>query len=81
MISELHSPVFPNGGHSKEDMWYSGINEKRPFIVGEPVEEGMLQRRDQYLDILINQSSKVIAIPTGDEHNYNWLKITESLLR
>ncbi len=71
-----HTPVFPNGGHSRDDMWYSGNNEKRPYIAGKPVEKGIIQRRDEYLDILINQSTKVIAVLTGDEHNYNWLKLT-----
>ena len=76
-----HTPVFPNGGHAKDDMWYHGNNEKRPIIAGKPVDNGILQRRDEYLDILINQSTKVIAVLTGDEHNYNWLPITKDLPR
>ncbi|MAY89207.1 MAG: hypothetical protein CML02_21100 [Pseudooceanicola sp.] len=71
-----HTPAFPNGGHSRDDMWYSGNNDKRPYINGKPVEKGIIERRDEYLDILINKSSKVVAILTGDEHNYNWLRIT-----
>jgi hypothetical protein len=57
-------------------MWYSGNNQYRPFIKGKPVATGIIERRDQYLDILINESTKVLAILTGDEHNYNWLKLT-----
>ena len=71
-----HTPIFPNGGHSEDDMWYSGDNSKRPYIDGEPVEKGIIERRDEYLDILINESEKVVAVLTGDEHNYNWLKLT-----
>jgi hypothetical protein len=71
-----HTPAFPNGGHSRDDMWYSGNNQFRPFINGRPVAQGIIERRDQYLDILINESTKVLAILTGDEHNYNWLKLT-----
>ncbi|MEA3460436.1 MAG: hypothetical protein U9R49_01065 [Bacteroidota bacterium] len=71
-----HTPAFPNGGHSRDDMWYSGNNQYRPFISGKPVAKGIIERRDEYLDILINQSTKVLAILTGDEHNYNWLKLT-----
>ena len=71
-----HTPVFPNGGHAKDDMWYHGNNDTRPYIAGIPVDKGIIERRDEYLDILINQSTKVIAILTGDEHNYNWLKLT-----
>ncbi len=74
-----HTPVFPNGGHSRDDMWYSGNNDPRPVIAGKPVEKGIIQRRDEYLDILVNQSSKVVAILTGDEHNYNWMKLTNEV--
>lgn len=74
-----HTPAFPNGGHSRDDMWYSGNNEKRPFVAGKPLEKGIIQRRDQYLDILINKSKKVLAILTGDEHNYNRLQLTEKV--
>ncbi|WP_422858739.1 hypothetical protein ACOKFD_15445 [Flagellimonas sp. S174] len=74
-----HTPAFPNGGHSRDDMWYSGNNEKRPFVAGKPLEKGIIERRDQYLNILINKSKKVLAILTGDEHNYNRLKLTEEV--
>ena len=74
-----HTPAFPNGGHSKDVMWYSGNNEKRPYIGGKPVDKGIIERRDEYLDILINQSKKVVGMLTGDEHNYNWLKLTADM--
>ncbi len=74
-----HTPAFPNGGHSGDDMWYNGNNEYRPYINGKPVEKGIIERRDEYLDILINESSKVVAILTGDEHNYNRLKLTQEV--
>ena len=74
-----HTPAFPNGGHSRDDMWYSGNNEKRPYVAGKPMDKGILERRDQYLDILINKSKKVLAILTGDEHNYNRLKLTNQV--
>ncbi|MFB6258309.1 MAG: metallophosphoesterase [Flavobacteriales bacterium] len=71
----LHTPLFPNGGHADDDMWYGGSNEPRPYVNGEPLEEGIIERRDALLDILVNQSQKVRAILTGDEHNYNKLRI------
>jgi len=71
-----HTPVFPNGGHVKDDMWYNGDNSVRPTIAGKPVKKGILERRDEYLDLIINKSSKVIGTMTGDEHNYNKVKIT-----
>ena len=74
-----HTPAFPNGGHSRDDMWYSGDNSKRPYIAAKPVEKGIIERRDEYLDILINESNKVVGLLTGDEHNYNWLKLTSEV--
>jgi 3',5'-cyclic AMP phosphodiesterase CpdA len=71
-----HTPCFPNGGHVRDDMWYSGNNDMRPWIGGKALRNGIIQRRDQILDIIINKSNKVRAILTGDEHNYNRLKIT-----
>jgi hypothetical protein len=65
-----HTPVFPNGGHVADDMWYKGDNTFRPYVAGLPVEKGIIERRDQLLDLLVNKSSKVIAVLTGDEHNY-----------
>ncbi|MEM7656193.1 MAG: metallophosphoesterase, partial [Bacteroidota bacterium] len=65
-----HTPFFPNGGHVKDDMWYGGNNKFRPYVAGKPLEKGIIERRDQLLEQAVNQSSKVIAILTGDEHNY-----------
>ncbi|MEM6802948.1 MAG: metallophosphoesterase [Bacteroidota bacterium] len=65
-----HTPAFPNGGHTQDDMWYKGNNQMRPYVAGKPVKKGIIERRDEYLDLLINKSQKVVAILTGDEHNY-----------
>lgn len=70
-----HTPFFPNGGHSGDDMWYHGNNKIRPYVAGKPVKYGIIERRDQLLDLIVNHSPKVAAILTGDEHNYNKLKI------
>ena len=71
-----HTPAFPDGGHVGDDMWYKGNNKYRPYVAGIPVDKGVLERRDEYLNILINKSSKVISLLTGDEHNYNKLKLS-----
>lgn len=70
-----HTPFFPNGGHVKDDMWYNGNNKMRPYVAGKPLQKGIIERRDELLDIIVNNSSKVRAILTGDEHNYNKLEI------
>ena len=51
-------------------MWYGGNNDKRPYVAGKPLEKGIIERRDQILDLLINKSQKTRAILTGDEHNF-----------
>jgi hypothetical protein len=70
----VHTPVFPNGGHVSDDMWYRGKNDMRPRINGKPVAKGIIERRDDLLT-LIQQSPKVVAVLTGDEHNYNRLRL------
>jgi hypothetical protein len=72
----IHTPFFPNGGHVNDDMWYGGTNDMRPIINGKPVEKGIIERRDDLLEILINGSTKVVALLTGDEHNYCKTHIT-----
>lgn len=74
-----HTPLFPNGGHITDDMWYNGNNEMRPYIAGKPLNKGIIERRDELLELLVNQSSKVVAILTGDEHNYYRLKISPKM--
>ncbi|MGF1637218.1 MAG: metallophosphoesterase [Cyclobacteriaceae bacterium] len=74
-----HTPCFPNGGHVSDDMWYNGNNDIRPYVAGKPVEKGIIERRDELLDIMINQSQKVRAILTGDEHNYCKTHITPDM--
>ncbi len=74
-----HTPAFPNGGHVGDDMWYGGNNQYRPYIGGRNLPKGIIERRDEYLDLLVNKSKKVLAILTGDEHNYNRLKISEDM--
>jgi hypothetical protein len=69
-----HTPVFPNGGHVGDDMWYGGKNEPRPWVAGKPVAKGIIERRDDLLR-LIQRHPKVLAILTGDEHNYNRLRL------
>jgi 3',5'-cyclic AMP phosphodiesterase CpdA len=65
-----HTPFFPNGGHVHDDMWYHGDNSKRPYVAGKPLRKGIIERRDELLDLIVNNSVKTIAILTGDEHNY-----------
>jgi hypothetical protein len=71
----VHTPFFPNGGHVQDDMWYNGENAFRPSIAGKRVAKGIIERRDELLDIIVNQGQKAKAILTGDEHNYARTKL------
>ena len=77
----LHTPFFPNGGHVGDDMWYDGDNQPRPVVGNQTYEKGIIERRDQLMDIIINQSEKTVAFLTGDEHNYNLLTIKPGMER
>lgn len=65
-----HTPFFPNGGHIQDDMWYGGKNDYRAVVAGKRLAKGIIERRDELLEIVVNKSAKVRAILTGDEHNY-----------
>ena len=65
-----HTPTFPNGGHEGDAMYHGGNNDIRAIVAGKPVNKGVIDVRDEYLDLLVNKSTKVRAILTGDEHNY-----------
>ena len=74
-----HTPAFPNGGHVRDAMWYGGDNKYRTIIAGKEMERGVIEQRDKFLDIIINKSSKVVAMMTGDEHNYCKTHITDDM--
>ncbi len=65
-----HTPFFPNGGHVSDDMWYKGSNKPRAIVNGQPLKKGIIERRDELLQLIVNETPKVVAILTGDEHNY-----------
>ncbi|MCK5702388.1 MAG: metallophosphoesterase, partial [Cyclobacteriaceae bacterium] len=71
----VHTPFFPNGGHVEDDMWYGGENAYRSSVAGKRVAKGIIERRDELLDVIVNKSKKTKAILTGDEHNYARTKI------
>jgi len=75
----FHTPLLPNGGHLSDCMWYKGDNSKRSIVSGKPVQYGIIERRDQLMDLMINKSKKVVAVLTGDEHNYCRLKIAPGM--
>jgi hypothetical protein len=75
----LHSCVFPNGDHTDAGMWYEGSNDARPRVAGVRLEKGIIERRDELIDVSINRSKKVIGFLVGSEHNFALLKVTPTL--
>ena len=45
----VHTPLFPNGGHVGDAMWYSGNNTPRATVAGKPLAKGIIERRDDLL--------------------------------
>ncbi|MEO1171275.1 MAG: hypothetical protein AAFX94_04375, partial [Myxococcota bacterium] len=60
-----HEPAFPNGGHVQDAMWYRG-----------KVLE-VLERRDAFIKILMKHG--VLALFSGDEHNYSRTRIDQDV--
>lgn len=74
-----HSSMFPNGDHADAGMWYLGKNDMRPNIKGVPVAKGIIERRDELIDVAINHSKKVVGFIVGSEHNFAVLEVTPDL--
>lgn len=72
----VHGAVFPNGDHLADAMWWNGENKNRAVVAGVPLSKGTIERRDEILDICVNQSKKFLAFISGDEHNFSFLEIT-----
>ena len=70
-----HTPAFPNGGHVGDAMYYNGKNDVRAIVAGKPLEFGIIEVRDKMLDLMVNKSTKVKALLTGDEHNYAKMEV------
>jgi hypothetical protein len=74
-----HSSMFPNGDHADAGMWYFGKNDMRPNVKGVPLAKGIIERRDDLIDVAINHSKKVIGFIVGSEHNFAMLEVTPEL--
>ncbi len=74
-------PVFPNGGHVKDCMWYHGNNHVTAYTfdaaagVVKPEPEGIITVRNR-LVTMVSQNSKVAAVLGSDEHSYHKTLIT-----
>ena len=67
-------PVFPNGGHVGDAMWYGGNNNIRAYTNRGgrliPEKDGIIEVRNK-LWRAVSRSEKVAAVLTSDEHGYH----------
>jgi len=79
IVVTVNTPVFPTGNKSNSGMWYGGNNAVRPMVAADKVSIGIIERRDELLDLLVNRSSKTKIILSTDEHGYSRLAIHPDL--
>jgi len=79
IVVTVNTPVFPTGNNSNSGMWYGGNNAVRPMVAADKVSKGIIERRDELLDLLVNRSSKTKIILSTDEHGYSRLAIHPDL--
>lgn len=76
VVLYAQEPVFPNGGHLGDAMWYNGDNTVRAKLwdpaKGEllPGDKGVLNVRDEFVRA-VAASTKVAAVLGSDEHGYH----------
>ena len=75
-------PVFPNGGHLKDGMWYFGDNSVRARVFTDgklvPEKEGIVEVRNRFVT-LVSRYRKVAAVLGADEHAYHRLLVTREV--
>ena len=75
-------PVFPNGGHLKDSMWYFGDNNVRAGVFSQgklvPEKEGIVEVRNRFAT-MVSRHRKVAAVLGADEHAYHRLLVTREV--
>ncbi|MFO8053816.1 MAG: hypothetical protein R6U19_01450, partial [Bacteroidales bacterium] len=81
VLVSLYSQLFPVDHQQNKGMWYGGDNQVRPYINGKPHEKGIIERRDAILDMMVNKSTKTVAVLCSQSRGYQRLLINDSLQR
>ena len=84
IILFAQEPVFPNGGHIDDSMWYRGNNNVRAYsfnkktgkTVGE--KKGIIEVRNEFVR-LVGKNKKVVAVLGADEHAYHKILIDKNV--
>lgn len=74
IILVAHEPIFPNGAHVTDALWYNGDNSLRAAISHDgqnviPLPKGIIEIRNEFWEI-ISRSRKVVAMLGSDDHAY-----------
>jgi len=84
IILFAQEPVFPNGGHIQDSMWYLGDNSirgshydrKQDKVI--PEKKGIIEVRNEFVRMVAN-NSKVAAVLGSDEHGYHKVLIDKTI--
>ena len=81
IIVFAQEPVFPNGGHAQDCMWYHGNNNVTAYTYDNasqamrPEPGGIIDIRNQLVR-MISENPKVAAVLGSDEHSFHKTLIT-----
>lgn len=84
VILFAQEPVFPNGGHIDDAMWYEGNNTVRAYIYNtktkklQPEKKGIIEIRNELVKA-ISRCKKVAAVLGADEHSYSKVLIDKNV--
>lgn len=71
IVLYAHEPMFPNGSHTDDAMWYEGDNNSRAYVFADgkmqPEPLGAVEVRNT-LARLISNSEKAVCVINSDEH-------------
>ena len=82
VILFAQEPIFPNGGHISDAMWYNGNNNIKAYtyrngrLEGET--KGIIDVRNEFVEA-VTSSRKVAAVLTSDEHAYHKMLLTKNV--
>ena len=73
VILFAHEPVFPNGKHLADAMWYNGDNNSRAYVFADgktvPEKLGVIEVRNR-IARAVSLSEKTVCVINSDEHAY-----------
>ncbi|MCF8348448.1 MAG: hypothetical protein K9G61_06505 [Bacteroidales bacterium] len=73
------APLFPVNGNFATGMWYGGNNLIKPIVAAEPAMLGILERRDELIDCMINETEKVVLLLSSSEAGYSRLSVEREM--